>query len=50
MLYQPTLHGFAGAWDEIIFVIAFLLSILIFIALAFKDKKRNAKNGSDHEK
>jgi hypothetical protein len=41
MLFSPTLHGFAGAWDEIIFAAAFVISILIFIALALRDRKKD---------
>lgn len=41
MLFSPTLHGLAGAWDEIIFALAFVISILIFIALALRDNKKD---------
>ena len=49
MFTSPILHGSAGAWDEIIFGIAFVLSVIIFIALAFADRKHDAKEKSNHE-
>jgi hypothetical protein len=38
---SPPLHGALGVWDEIIFGVGFVLSILIFVALAFNDRKRD---------
>jgi hypothetical protein len=40
-LLSPPLHGALGVWDEIIFGVGFVLSILIFVALAFNDRKRD---------
>ncbi|HKZ69693.1 MAG TPA: hypothetical protein VI547_03090 [Anaerolineales bacterium] len=49
MFTSPILHGSAGAWDEILFGIAFVISVIIFIALAFADRKHDAKEKSNHE-
>jgi hypothetical protein len=38
----PPLHGALGIWDEVIFGVGFVLSIMIFVALAFNDRKRDA--------
>lgn len=40
---SPQLHGAAGIWDEVIFGIGFVLSVIIFVALAFSDRRRDAK-------
>jgi hypothetical protein len=40
---SPPLHGALGVWDEIIFGVGFVLSIIIFISLAFNDRKRDVK-------
>lgn len=43
MLLSPLLHGTAGVWDEIIFALGFVVSVIIFIALALGDRKRDKK-------
>lgn len=40
---SPPLHGAAGIWDELIFGIGFVLSIVIFVALALSDRRRDAR-------
>jgi len=45
----PALHGAAGIWDEIIFGIGFVLSIIIFVALALSDRRRDAKEETDSQ-
>lgn len=47
MLYSPALHGTLGVWDEIIFAAGFVISVIIFIALALSDRK---KDGAKEEK
>lgn len=49
MLFSPTFHGAAGGWDEIFFAITFMISILIFIALALRDRKQDIKKEDTHE-
>ena len=49
MLFSPLVHGFAGAWDEIIFAVAFAISILIFIALALRDRKKDIPEEHSNE-
>lgn len=49
MLFSPTFHGLTGAWDEIIFALAFVISILIFIALALRDRKKDIPEEDTHE-
>ena len=44
MLFAPPFHGAAGAWDEIIFSLAFVIALIIFVALAFLDRKRDPNN------
>jgi hypothetical protein len=46
MLLSPNLHGTFGTWDELIFAAAFIIAILIFIALALHDRKRDPKEDS----
>jgi hypothetical protein len=49
MLFSPALHGPTGFWDEIIFVVGFIVSVLIFIGLALGDRKREPKEDARHE-
>jgi hypothetical protein len=49
MLFSPALHGTLGVWDEIIFAAGFVISVIIFIALALSDKKRNPKEETQNE-
>ena len=49
MIFSPALHGTLGVWDEIIFAGGFVISVIIFIALALSDKKRNSKDETQNE-
>jgi hypothetical protein len=49
MLFSPAFHGTLGVWDEIIFAAGFVISVIIFIALALSDRKRGPKEDSLNE-
>lgn len=50
MLFSPAFHGPTGFWDEIIFALGFIVSVLIFIGLALGDRKKEPKeNKTAHE-
>ena len=50
LLAHPLLHGAAGVWDEILFLAAFVISVVIFIWLALRDKKQDSQSGKDKSK
>ncbi len=48
MMYHPLLHG--SNIDEILFAVAAILSLLLFIAMALFDKKREIDKEDEKEK
>ena len=43
ILWLPLWHGTVGAWDEVIFAVGFVISVVIFIMISLSDKKRGEK-------
>ncbi len=51
MMYSPELlHGATGFWDEVIYVVGFIVSIILFIALALGDRKREKETDDEKDK
>ncbi len=51
MMYSPQLlHGATGFWDEVIYVVGFIGSIILFIALALGDRKREKETEDEKDK
>jgi len=50
-MYSPQLpHGAIGFWDEVVYIVGFVVSIILFIALALGDRKRKGKEeGKDED-
>ena len=49
MLHSSLLHGAIGVWDEVIFALGFVVSVIIFIALALGDRKRDKKEHTSND-
>ena len=50
MMYSPQLlHGATGFWDEVIYVVGFIVSLILFISLAFGDRNREKEKEKNDE-